>query len=383
MNNAPFAMSRAAHILLLVLWIVPLSTCAQDATFRVDGIDFVRGTVTVGVGQKEAAAADLDGDGHPELVIAGNDSLTILRGDGSGNVVMQSRVPAGPNPEGPALADLDGDGHADVAVANHETEHLTLLRGDGEGGVQAFPNSPLTIDVDPHPHAVRAADLDADGHVDLVVDHRAGEGLLILRGMGGGAFESPGTLVDGGGDPYRGMAVGDLNGDGALDLVTPNPHAVGVMLSVDSERLTFARDAIATEAGPFAVDLGDLNGDGRMDVVAASGEGSSLIQLFLGDGEGSFREAEDSPFRLAEGGKQIARGDFNGDGVDDAAIAGWNAPEVLLLLGGARSVQTVRLPGAENSWGLVATDLNGDGADDLVIPDAASDQAVIYVSRPR
>jgi hypothetical protein len=124
-----------------------------------------------------------------------------------------------------------------------------------------------------------------------------------------------------------------------------------------------------------------MNADGRLDVIAALDEGASHVQLFLGDGQGTFHEATGSPFRLAPGGKQIATGDFNGDGVDDAVIACWNASEVLILLGGTRSIQTVRLPDATNSWGVTAADLNGDGADDLIIPDAASDQAVIYMSR--
>lgn len=376
-----FPMFRAARVLLLVFCAVPLSACAQEATFRVDGVDVVEQIVTVGPGQKEATAGDLDGDGRPEVLIAANDRLTILRRDGSGTVVVHDRVPAGSNPAGPDGADLDGDGHLDVAVANHETDYLTLLRGDGNGSFQAFPHSPLTIDVDPHPHAVRAADLNVDGHVDLIVDHRAGEGLLILRGRGDGTFASPGTLVAAGGDPYRGMAVGDLNGDGQLDLVTPNPRGVGMMFSTDPEELKFRQDEITTEAGLFAVELGDLNGDGRMDIVAALGEGSPLVQVFLGDGTGAFREAADSPFRLAPGGKMIVGGDFNGDGIDDAAITGWDASDVLILMGGTQSIRRTRLPGAENSWGPTAADLNGDGVDDLIIPDAANDQAVIYVSR--
>lgn len=360
---------------------LPLSACAQETTFRVGGVVFMRQMIAVGDGQKEAASADLNGDGRLEVLIAGNDSLTVLRADDSGNVIIQGRAPAGPSPAGPAVADLDEDGHWDVAVANHETSYLTLLRGDGTGGFQPFSNSPLTIDVDPHPHAVRAADLDEDGHVDLLVDHRAGEGLLVLRGRGDGTFEAPGTLVESGGDPYRGLAVGDLNGDGQLDLVTPNPNAVGIMLRTDPNELIFSRDTIATVAGPFAVALADMNADGALDVIAALDEGASDVQIFLGDGEGIFREASDSPFRLAAGGKMIATGDFNGDDVDDAAITCWNASEVLILLGGTRSIRALRLPDAVNAWGPAAADLNGDGADDLFIPDAASNQAVIYMSR--
>lgn len=374
-------MPRTIYGLLLAFCIFPLLACAQESTFRVGDAEFERRTVSVIDGQKEAAAGDVNGDDLSDLVIAGNGRVTILTGNSDGVVEVQERISAGSGPAGPDLADLDGDGHMDIAVANHDTHYLTLLRGDGTGGFEPFPHSPLTIDVDPHPHAVRAADLDGDGHVDLIVDHRAGEGLLILRGTGSDEFASPGTLVEGGGDPYRGMAVGDLNGDGQLDLVTPNPRAVGLLLNAGFGQLAFSQNEIATEAGPFAVDLGDFNGDGHMDVVAALDEGSSLIQLFLGDGAGDFHEADDSPFRLATGGKMIARGDFNGDGVDDAAITCWNASEVLLLLGGSGSIRTATLPVEGNAWGPAAADLNGDGIGDLVIPDAGSDRLVTFVSR--
>lgn len=374
-------MRTLVSVLLLAVYALPLSACAQDATVRVGGVEFVRQSVTVGAGQKEATAADVDRDGRPEWLLAGNDSLTVLRGGEDGTVIVQGRVPAGSSPTGPDAADLDGDGHLDVAIANHNTPYVTLLRGDGGGGFRPFPDSPLTVDVDPHPHAVRAADLDADGHADLVIDHRGAEGLLILRGTGDGTFESSGTVVPVGGDPYRGMAVGDLNGDSALDLVTPNPDGVGVLIGDNPGELAFTRDALATQAGPFAVALADVNADGALDVIAALDEGASHVQVFLGDGQGAFREAAESPFDLAPGGKQIATGDVNGDGAADAVIVGWNASEVLILLGGAPSIRAVRLPDAENSWGPAVADLNGDGADDLLIPDAASDQAILYMSR--
>lgn len=374
-------MPRAVHVFLTVVCLLPLVAGAQETTFRVGDVEFERRTVSVVDGQKEAAAGEVNGDGFADVVIVGNDQGTILTGDADGAVEVQTRVPAGSRPAGPDLADLDGDGHVDIAVANHETHHLTLLQGDGSGGFQASPHSPLTISVEPHPHAVRAADLDADAQVDLIVDHRAGEGLLVLRGTGDGEFVSPGTLVEGGGDPYRGMAVGDLNGDAHFDLVTPNPDGVGVLLNTSASQLGFSKSTIGTDGGPFAVDLGDLNGDGQLDVITALDEGSSLVQVFLGDGRGAFREAEDSPFRLAAGGKMIAGGDFNGDGVDDAAIACWNASEVLLLLGGANSIDTATLPVQGNAWGPAAADLNGDMVDDLVVPDAASDRVALFVSR--
>lgn len=347
-------------------------------TVEVGGIRFLLRSLSIE--GAAVAAGDFDADGHPDLVSAGEPHLTVFLGDGAGGLLRSGRVPGGEHPVDYAVADLDADGDMDIAVANHETDYLTILLGDGSGAFAPAPTSPLRIDVSPHPHAVRAADLDADGHVDLMVDHREAEGVLILRGLGGGRFDTPGLLVEVGGDPYRGMALGDLNQDGKLDLVTPNPREVGVLLNASSDQIAFVQVPSVAAGAPFAVDLGDFNGDGRLDLIAASDEGSPLVEVFFGDGQGGFEEASDSPFRLAPGGKKIAVGDFNGDGVADAAISCYLSPDVLVLLGGRGSLRTGSLPGGEHPWGLAVADLNENGNDDLVIADDAAQRATVYVS---
>lgn len=344
---------------------------------------FMQQRLTVGKNPYAVAAADLDADGHQDLVVAnqGDRNLSVFLGDGKGGMNPRGRFAAGENPVGISLSDLDGDGNIDAVVANHETHYLTILKGDGRGGLLAASNSPLAIQVDPHPHAVRAVDLDGDGAVDLAVDHRAGRGLLILKGKGNGEFESPGKLVPTGGDPYRGMAAGDINGDGQLDLVTPNPREVGIVLSLDRRRLAFRQAPSLDAEAPFAVELLDFNHDGKLDIIAASDEGSPLVQLYLGDGQGGFRESGGSPFRFAPGGKAIATGDFDGDSFEDAAVASYTHSDVLLLYGASELSRSAYLAGGQNPWGLAAADLNEDGKDDLVIADAANASLRIYLSK--
>ena len=360
----------------------PTETRAAEKSVVAGGVRFIAHPVPIDSGHIDAtvAAADFDGDGNQDLLAAGEDRLTLFHGDGRGGLTVYGRAPGGEQPEGFALHDLDEDGDVDMVIANHDTDYLTILLNDGRGDFRPAPNSPLRISVGPHPHVVRAADLDGDGLLDLVVDHREAEGLLILRGLGQGAFETPGTVVPVGGDPYRGMALSDLNGDGRLDLVTPNPKEAGVLLNTGQGDLAFAAAAPVPAAAPFAVELGDINGDGHLDLIAASDEGSPLAELFLGDGQGNFGASEYSPFQLAPGGKSIVVGDFNGDGLSDAAVASYHHREVLLLWGGQEAVLTGALAGGEHPWGLAAADFNGDGLDDLVIADDGADEATLYLS---
>jgi hypothetical protein len=341
--------------------------------------------IQVGEGPTDATIADLDQDGHLDVVVANETSgdLSVFLGDGKGELTSLGRVPAGENPNYVAVADIDGDKRADLIVANHDTQHLTLLLGDGGGGFDPAANSPLRIDVQPHPHAVRAADLNHDGHVDLVVDHRDGEGLLFLAGLGGGAFAAPGQLVNAGGDPYLGMAMGDLNGDGLIDFAVPNPREVGILLMQDPSKWEFDLAAPISGVTPFGIEMGDFDGDGNLDILVASDEGSDLVELFLGDGQGGFVASADTRFRSTPGGKMIASGDLNADGVLDAAVATYQSSEILLLLGGPDGMQTGALEAGVHPWGPAAGDLNEDGADDLVVVDNTGTQAAVFLSREK
>ena len=116
-------------------------------------------------------------------------------------------------------------------------------------------------------------------------------------------------------------------------------------------------------------------------MIAGSDEGSPLVHVYWGGGNGGFEEADDSPFRFAPGAKNIAVGDFDGDGVADAAVTCYQSRDVLLLVGGSGALRSVTVHGGEHPWGLVAIDLNGDESDDLGVADEANAVITVYVSQ--
>ena len=349
---------------LLFAFLLPADTLAVG-TLRFD----VR-PLDLGPGEVNLAAADVDRDGRPDLVAVSSEDglLRVFRSRGDGRFDAPRGFDAGANPTHVEAADLNSDGRVDFVVANHETGYLTAMLAEEDG----FRSSRIRIDVDPHPHVVRAFDVDGNGTLDLVTDDRNRGGLLVLYGTGSGQFGRSRTLVATGGDPYLGFHVGDLNGDGKGDFVTPNPDHTGLTLSRGDGWHEPRR--IRTTA-PFGVAVADFDGDGVPDLLAASGEGGSDVEFRAGPGF----EGRPERIPMDRGPKLIAVGDLNGDGIRDATVCTWSG-QLLLVLGGRGSLETHRVSWAGNSWGLLLADFNGDGLDDVVVADGSSRRGEIFLS---
>jgi len=360
------------------------SACRAEPV-ELDGAAFEIKRFEVGPGDNAVLFRDFNNDGFLDLAAAteSQSSVAIMLGDGKGGLSDPRSFSAGDNPASLDSADINSDGRLDLVIANHESPYLTLLLGDGSGGFAAAKNSPVQLTVTPHPHMVKAEDLDQDGHVDLIVDSRDEFGVFVLRGLGQGTFDAPGIGINVEGAPYLGFAIGDINGDKRPDLVTPNARDVSVMLSVNSSPLAFNRSQSVIFASPFAVELADMNGDGHLDLIVASNQGGSSVGVFLGNGSGQFSIDADATFRVATGAKSIAIGDINGDGLSDAVVSSWNS-DVRIIYGDASDFTSTELPlgELETPWGVAIGDLNGDGRDDLIVTDGVSSVANLYLSRP-
>ena len=338
-----------------------------------------------------AAVADFNADAHPDVVTSlgsgspalgsGFRSVAVMLGDGAGGFTTASRVdPGGEAPEGLAVGDLNGDGHEDVAVANFATDNVSILLGNGAGGLAPAPGSPIAVG--DGPWAVAAADLDNDGDLDLAVVNQTAETISILLGDVGGFSAAPGAPVAVGRGVPRSIAVGDFNEDGNADLTAAGfvaPSGVAVLLGNGAGGFAHAPGSPYGDgnAGSWAVDVGDLNGDGNQDVATANNTANS-ISVRLGDGAGGLGAPSthslvsgqslplsDCPrpdsFPITCGARSISIADFDGDGAKDVVAGNWNAFSVSVLLNISNSAPVAR----DDEYAI-----NEDGAITVAVPEA-------------
>ncbi len=375
---------RCALLRAALLWAVTTTVgVATAAEAQSNEFSVVR--LSVGAGETSLLIADLNGDAHPDLAIASEreGTVAIRLGDGAGGLRKASRYGAGVNPTGLANADFNADGVQDLVVANHEQSYATVLLGEGGGRYGTQPLRVL-LDVAPHPHRVAAADLNGDKKIELIADSRDKRGLFAVSADGAGGFVSPGTAIGVSGAPYLGFALGDLNSDNRLDIVTPNRDALSVLLNSGRAEVSFSMGQALPMPGAFAVGVGDFDGDGHLDVIAASERDGANVAVFLGDGKGEFGLSAVARLAVAPGAKTLAVGDTDGDGRSDAVVCSWNASATLISLRGTQLTATaLPLGDVQAPWGLAMGDLNQDGRDDIVISDGEGDVANAYLTKGR
>jgi hypothetical protein len=285
-----------------------------------------------------------------------------------------------------AAGDFDGDGRPDLALTSHDHNEAVVLRGDGAGGFAPFPASPVRFLERPraHNHGLAAGDVDGDGRLDLATADQDDKSVSVVLGDGSGAFTpaagSP-FAVAGGSYP---LALADLNGDRALDIVTPNVTASSITVLLGDGRGGFAEapgSPHAVHPRPYFIAVGHLDGDPALDVVA-SHDDSEDLSILLGDGAGGLG----APRRVSLGGRgwKVRIADMNGDGRSDI-VTGIARGSVVILhgdgSGGFRQAPGSPVRVGDGPWGVAVGDVNHDGRPDVVTANLESNDLSVLLSR--
>jgi len=280
--------------------------------------------VTPGNDARRVASGDVNGDGIPDLLVVGHDNtLNVRLGLGSDRFGPVASYPLRNHANYLVSADLNHDGFADVVVAHDgsgQPVFVTAFLGSGTGDLHRSweLGTPYNTSM-----GICAGDFDGDGNEDVAVavsDNRAAA--LVFEGSGDGTFRAPIVVPTVSPDPAVSdgtvaVAAGDLDRDGRDDLV--------LSCFDNTNQLVIHRGTASGLAGPVQVPLpspvsvgvGDVNGDGKLDLVACN-VGHGTLSVLYGRGDGTF----DDPVSLPTGPSPsaVVVADLDGDGQADAAV---------------------------------------------------------------
>ncbi|QKG54402.1 T9SS type A sorting domain-containing protein [Hymenobacter sp. BRD67] len=301
------------------------------------------------------ALGDVNGDGRLDIVTCQYGSMaggmvSILLGQGGDNFSSTTSYLIGAlnHPVWIALGDVNGDGHLDIVTANYENDTVSVLAGQAGGG---FATASYYVGVSGgKPYCVALGDMNGDGLLDIVTTNELANTVSVLLASGGSGF-APAKIYPTGAasNPYgnaQQLALGDVNKDGRLDIVINNSYNVSVLIGEANGNLApFIPYSIGNHSNTsYAVQLGDMNGDGYLDIVTSS---DTNVDILLGQAGGGFAAVQNFSRGnfLSDDCETLALGDLNGDGQLDIVTANGMGNTISVLLS-TKAVLATTQPGS-------------------------------------
>jgi hypothetical protein len=384
----------------LLLGIVPLGT----PTFAQSYAAAPGSPVQTGNSPAVAGVGDFNEDGKPDLAVvnAGDDTVSVLLGNGDGTFSLFATLPAiGTAPCASTtiqsncaivVGDFDHDGHADLALTSGNDGTVTILKGNGQGSFTPFSGSPILVGT--YPEAVKIGDFNNDGIQDLAVANANDNTVSILLGNGDGTFTpANGSPVSAGiGNFPFFIAVADFNNDGNADLAVVNGRDNSLSIlegNGDGTFTPFTGSPIifANAAGSCPIVAADFNGDGKVDLAVANFNDDN-VEILLGNGDGTFTLSSQTPITVGVNPFSMTALDYNGDGYTDLAVANFSfgqangTVDILVGKGDGTFTLTAQSPITVGSQpnDVVTADFNGDGKPDLAIPESGDTTTTILLN---
>jgi hypothetical protein len=289
-----------------------------------------------------------------------------------------------------AVGDFNGDGKLDIAASDAFNGVVQIFTGKGDGTFTTGATYASDTAATPNPVGLVVGDFNGDGKPDLAVINNHGNpaatanvGILINNGKGGFNTVVPYALST----VATEITAADVNGDKKLDLVVPlygtsttAGSAVAILLGNGTGTFQAEKDvSLGANLNPYDAAIGDLNGDGKVDLAVTiedqSANPSQGIAVALGNGDGTFKAPTlllstlQSPKLDIPLPGYVKIVDLNQDGIPDLVYSNseFSTVGVLYGKGGGAFYDPVEFPADRWAWGLALVDLNGDGGTDVVV----------------
>ena len=391
-------MKRTGLIALTLPVLVAVFSVGWATQHRSQGPLFVPAPgspVTVGPGSGEVVLADLNHDGHVDMLTKHllQKCVTMRLGDGKGHFAPSAESPLsfGYMPGTIALADINNDTILDLGVASKddEREYVNIFLGNGRGGFKPS-GSPYTVSssIETYKPGLFLVDIKEDGKLDIVTANGRRNSIEILFGDGRAGFSvGPILKLHSGQNRYY-SALGDVDRDGHLDVVTVSSSEQGGSASYleikrGNGRGSFTdepRSPLTVPPSPRLGTLADVNGDQHLDIVLS--HSSSHLSVLVNNGKGIFTPAPASPYNTGTEAFAVVVADVNGDKKNDLVAATVNSVTVLLSDGRG----FVPAPGSPfragpGAYNLTVGDLNKDGKLDVVASSFEGNDVTVLLGR--
>ena len=327
---------RGLHLGVVVcaLWT---TGCSKGENYVPPDLFYLFASYPVGKNPTSVTTGDFNGDGFTDLVTTniGDNTLSVLLGNGDGTFKEQTQVQATRDPRALVVNDFNGDGRLDLAVACSGSDQVAIFFGLPQGAFSENGRYP----VHKTPVSIASGDLNGDRAPDLVVALR-NDKIKVLLGNADGRFVD-GPLYEHGDTPTS-LAVADVDRDGKLDVAVSNggPMSSAVSIWLGKGDGTFQEPTdYRTGKRPLVVRFADFNSDERVDLLVINGE-MDTVTTFLGNGNGTFQAGKESG---ADTGPVYGFAhDFDGDRLADVAIVNIQSNDLSILYG--RGDGTFRYP---------------------------------------
>lgn len=310
---------------------------------------------SAGTLQTEVRAADLDGDGFADLVVAAETTGSLFWQRSLGNGLFDppaTIADPGFRCRSVSLVDLDADGDVDVVTADQVS---TIGWYENTGGGAFAPFAAIATGPSDQIQSVRAADVDQDGFLDIVVGSSNDDRIVLHRATGAATFGAPTPLTSSAGG-LRHLELADLDGDGDLDIVyaARDDDEIGVLLGNGAGGFAAVQVVDGALDGAESVTVVDVDLDGNPDLLATANIAQRVV-LYRGLGFGFFGLAEDltgAAPHTALGPTTVVALDVDGDQDLDVVSASISDSKVALYRNVA-TTGTVFCAGNPNSTGAL------------------------------